>query len=45
MEERWEQGLADARMTLAASPWLAPMPPELGARSFDVTAEHRRAAT
>jgi NTE family protein len=37
MEERWAQGRADAEATLAASPWLAPMPPELGARTFDVT--------
>jgi NTE family protein len=36
MEERWAQGREDALATLAASPWLAPMPPELGARTFDV---------
>ena len=36
MEARWAQGLADARTTLAASPWLAPMPPDIGARTFDV---------
>jgi NTE family protein len=36
METRWAQGLSDARTTLTASPWLAPMPPELGARTFDV---------
>ena len=41
MLARWAQGLADARATLAASPWLAPMPPELGARSFDVLRELR----
>ncbi len=35
-EERWAQGLADARATLEASPWLAPLAPEVGARSFDV---------
>jgi len=36
MEERWAQGFADARTTLEASPWLQPMPPELGTRTFDV---------
>jgi len=36
MEARWNQGLADAQETLFASPWLAPMPPEIGARTFDV---------
>jgi NTE family protein len=36
MEMRWQQGLADARATLQASPWLAPMPGELGVRVFDV---------
>ena len=36
MNARWAQGLADARTTLAASPWLAPMPIEVGVRVFDV---------
>jgi len=36
MHTRWAQGLVDAQTTLLASPWLAPMPPEVGARSFDV---------
>jgi NTE family protein len=36
MEARWTQGFEDARRTLRASPWLAPMPPELGVRTFDV---------
>ena len=36
MELRWRQGLADARTTLQASPWLALMPSELGVRVFDV---------
>jgi Patatin phospholipase len=36
MRARWAQGLSDARTTLLASPWLAPMPPEVGARTFDV---------
>jgi NTE family protein len=36
MRMRWEQGLSDARAALHASPWLAPIPPEVGARTFDV---------
>jgi NTE family protein len=36
MEARWQQGLSDACRTLQASPWLAPMPRELGVRVFDV---------
>jgi len=36
MEARWQQGLSDAHNTLHASPWLAPMPKELGVRVFDV---------
>ena len=36
MEARWAEGQADASATLLASPWLRPMPPEIGARSFDV---------
>jgi NTE family protein len=36
MRRRWEQGLSDTHTTLLASPWLAPMPPEVGARTFDV---------
>jgi NTE family protein len=31
---RWQQGLSDARAILNASPWLAPMPRELGVRVF-----------
>jgi NTE family protein len=38
METRWAQGLSDARETLMAAPWLEPMPPEVGARTFDVRA-------
>jgi NTE family protein len=41
MEERWAQGHADAVATLAASPWLEPMPAELGARTFDVLGRQR----
>jgi NTE family protein len=36
MRKRWAQGLFDAQTTLLASPWLAPMAPEVGARTFDV---------
>jgi NTE family protein len=39
MEARWQQGLSDAGTTLLASPWLAPMPSELGVRVFDVMHE------
>jgi NTE family protein len=37
MEKRWQQGISDARTVLHTSPWLAPMPKELGVRVFDVT--------
>jgi NTE family protein len=36
MVKRWQQGISDARTILHASPWLAPMPKELGVRVFDV---------
>jgi NTE family protein len=36
MEARWRQGMSDACTTLQASPWLAPMPRDLGVRVFDV---------
>src|SRR6516164_8755542 len=39
MNERWAQGYSDARTTLLASPWLAPMPKEVGVRVFDVMHE------
>ena len=38
MEARWARGRADAETTLRTSPWLAPMPPSVGARIFDVLA-------
>jgi len=41
MRRRWDQGLSDAQTTLLASPWLAPMPPEVGARTFDVLKDLR----
>ena len=36
MVQRWNQGLADAEATLAAAPWRAPRPREVGVRVFDV---------
>jgi hypothetical protein len=36
VEARWAQGHADACTTLTASPWLAPIPKEVGIRVFDV---------
>jgi len=36
MEMRWQQGLSDARVALQASPWLAPIPKEVGVRVFDL---------
>jgi NTE family protein len=36
MERRWQQGISDARAILDASPWLAPMPKELGVRVFEM---------
>ena len=36
MAARWARGFADAQATIAAAPWLAPMPEGVGARSFDV---------
>jgi NTE family protein len=42
MESRWARGRQDAEVTLTASPWLAPMPPDIGARSFDVLAGRQK---
>ena len=39
METRWARGLSDAQETILAAPWLEPMPPEFGARTFDVLAK------
>jgi NTE family protein len=36
MEARWQQGISDARSTLDVSPWIAPMPRDIGVRVFDV---------
>jgi NTE family protein len=37
MLARYERGRQDAERALLASPWLAPMPEEVGARTFDVS--------
>ena len=44
LEKRWQEGTADARTVLHASPWRAPAPKELGVRVFDVLRDdsHRR---
>ena len=42
MLARWAEGLSNARTTLDAAPWLAPMPPEIGVRTFDVLGEPAR---
>ena len=34
--ERWQHGVRDALTTLRASPWIEPVPPEVGVRTFDV---------
>jgi hypothetical protein len=36
MLERWQHGARDALTTLRASPWIEPVPPEVGVRTFDV---------
>ena len=36
MNNRWQQGISDARTTLQAAPWLAPTPQDVGVRVFDV---------
>ena len=36
MEARWQAGLTDARATLEAAPWLAPVERDVGVRVFDV---------
>ena len=35
MQRLWQQGTTDACTVLRASPWLAPMPKDLGVRVFD----------
>ena len=44
MRERWNEGRSDALVTLEASPWLTPMPAEVGARTFDVPLDLKRRA-
>jgi NTE family protein len=44
MRERWAEGVKDATVTLVASPWLVPMPPDVGARTFDVVRDLRAEA-
>jgi len=39
MARRWNQGLDDARATLASAPWLAPAPADVAVRTFDVPAD------
>jgi len=36
MLRRWNQGLSDARASIASAPWLEPVPPEVAVRTFDV---------
>jgi len=36
MLERWQRGARDALTTLEASPWIEPVPPDVGVRTFDV---------
>lgn len=36
MQQRWDQGIADAELTLSAAPWLAPKAKDVGVRVFDV---------
>ncbi len=38
MQRRWAQGLSDARVSLAAAPWLAPVGEDVGFRTFDAFA-------
>jgi NTE family protein len=39
MERRWNQGLDDARATLASAPWPTPAPADVAVRTFDVPAD------
>jgi NTE family protein len=42
MQRLWQQGMSDARTTLRASPWLTPMPKDMGVRVFDGRESARR---
>lgn len=44
MVQRWDQGLEDAALSLAAAPWLAPKRKETGVRVFDVWHQQMEAA-
>jgi NTE family protein len=44
MEARWARGLADARLSLRAAPWLKPAPPAVGVRLFDVARDFQAAS-
>jgi NTE family protein len=44
MERRWNQGLSDARASLASAPWLEPAPPEVAVRTFDIRSSGTTAA-
>jgi NTE family protein len=41
MQRRWNQGLSDARASIASAPWLEPAPPEVAVRTFDVVSKER----
>jgi NTE family protein len=45
MLRRWNQGLSDARASIASAPWLEPAPPEVAVRTFDVVSKERAKAT
>jgi NTE family protein len=44
MLRRWNQGLSDARASIASAPWLEPAPPEVAVRTFDVVSKERAKA-
>jgi NTE family protein len=44
MLRRWNQGLSDARASIASAPWLEPAPPEVAVRTFDVVSKKRAKA-
>jgi NTE family protein len=44
MLRRWNQGLSDARASIASAPWLEPAPPEVAVRTFDVVSKERATA-
>ena len=44
MLHRWNQGVCDARASIASAPWLEPAPPEVAVRTFDVVPKDRAKA-